>query len=470
MTTYNIGPGETYTTFTLLIATETLDDDDIVDGGGNTFREVWGPDGAGTSGHPIILRNATINGSDLLTSFSDAGSNRWYATLSGVTAADMVWDGGIFLADKKTQLVDLVNAGDWWHDTGNNRLYIFKTSQPTSVEASQRNGILAWQNYINIQNIIIEKVQNTGIDIFGATSINVSDCTIRNTSYHGIQYNASTGTVDGCTISNPGLRMGDGACVEIIAGSTVTVQNSTLFCDATYSGGNQDGIMIEKSGGAACTVTIDRNQIYGMDNSGVSVYDNGGGTITVRYNKIYDNTYHGIQLNNTGDMSNFSAYYNVIYGNGPTQTGRGLSVAANSDGGTIYNNVFYDNNSGVTLEDDCSLTNFKNNICYDNRGYGIYGEVGASITNFDYNCFNANDSADYDGFVEATNDVTDNPLFVSATNFRLQSGSPCRNAGVDLGLTQDFKGTKVPCGSNPDMGAFEFVGYPDNIVYNFAAA
>lgn len=60
--TYTIGPGQTYTTFTALVATETLAADDIVDGGGNTFTENWTVDGSGTDGHPIILRNAIVEG------------------------------------------------------------------------------------------------------------------------------------------------------------------------------------------------------------------------------------------------------------------------------------------------------------------------------------------------------------------------------------------------------------------------
>lgn len=62
--TYNIGPGQTYETFTALVATENLAAGDIVDGGGNTFAETWTVDGSGTSGNPIILRNAIIDGED----------------------------------------------------------------------------------------------------------------------------------------------------------------------------------------------------------------------------------------------------------------------------------------------------------------------------------------------------------------------------------------------------------------------
>lgn len=40
------------------------------------------------------------------------------------------------------------------------------------------------------------------------------------------------------------------------------------------------------------------------------------------------------------------------------------------------------------------------------------------------------------------------------TNFSLQSSSPCINAGVSVGLTQDINGN--PISGNPDMGAYEY--------------
>jgi hypothetical protein len=50
------------------------------------------------------------------------------------------------------------------------------------------------------------------------------------------------------------------------------------------------------------------------------------------------------------------------------------------------------------------------------------------------------------------------PLFKDAMrkNFHLSSGSPAIDAGKDLKYTKDFEGKKVPEGSAPDIGAFEF--------------
>jgi len=43
-----------------------------------------------------------------------------------------------------------------------------------------------------------------------------------------------------------------------------------------------------------------------------------------------------------------------------------------------------------------------------------------------------------------------------ANNYKLQADSPCIDAGVDVGLSQDFDGTVFH--GIPDIGAFERIG------------
>lgn len=64
---------------------------------------------------------------------------------------------------------------------------------------------------------------------------------------------------------------------------------------------------------------------------------------------------------------------------------------------------------------------------------------------------------------------TTDPLFRSATDYRLRAGSPAINAGTDVGLTTDFLGK--PVRGLPDIGAYEFQsvggGLGMGIIYGF---
>ena len=66
--------------------------------------------------------------------------------------------------------------------------------------------------------------------------------------------------------------------------------------------------------------------------------------------------------------------------------------------------------------------------------------------------------------IHATSKNAD-PLFRSATAFRLKAGSPAINAGTDVGLTTDFLGK--PIRGLPDIGAYEFYGSTGNFGFNF---
>jgi len=77
---------------------------------------------------------------------------------------------------------------------------------------------------------------------------------------------------------------------------------------------------------------------------------------------------------------------------------------------------------------------------------------------------NYNTLADWQTALAATSfsgkgvhDVSADPLFVNfATgDYRLQAGSPCINAGVDIGLTTDYAGNAIV--GLPDIGAYEYV-------------
>jgi hypothetical protein len=190
----------------------------------------------------------------------------------------------------------------------------------------------------------------------------------------------------------------------------------------------------------------------------------------IRYN--YFNGVRGRAID--GFMGHSSIYYNVIANvtDGGASSAIGLEV--NGPSNVVYNNVFYSvANIGVMFNNDPEVPDavsiFKNNIVYTptaNRAIwvttghpGITTDnnvfwPGAGATKYywegtDYTFTNWKTQSGGDAAsVEA------DPLLVSSSDFRLQAGSPAINAGIDVGLTQDFTGRFLV--GLPDIGAYEF--------------
>jgi hypothetical protein len=145
----------------------------------------------------------------------------------------------------------------------------------------------------------------------------------------------------------------------------------------------------------------------------------------------------------------------------------------------VYNNVFYNNNhtgidawpDEVAILDTLASLNFKNNIVGGDAtgvyaGFYLATQDNAVVNN---NLYYTASHPFYYATVEKTwgewqalgwdnASVNADPLFTSTVtpDFSLQSSSPAINAGVDVGLTSDYRGMTVPQGSAPDIGAYEF--------------
>lgn len=172
----------------------------------------------------------------------------------------------------------------------------------------------------------------------------------------------------------------------------------------------------------------------------------------------------------------------IITGNSAYRTGGGAF------GGTLINCTLANNTAWVgggtarnTLK-NCILTNnltthptwgagfaadFKNCTLVGNNGGGaaecaLYNSIAYYNIPYDLNaCFVVNNSCvGYGSSGAGTNGITNAPVFVDLAggNLRLQSNSPCINAGRNdfAGGATDFDGNPRLVGSTVDMGAFEF--------------
>jgi len=149
----------------------------------------------------------------------------------------------------------------------------------------------------------------------------------------------------------------------------------------------------------------------------------------------------------------------------------------------VYNNIFYKCKIGFAsyrnyngLGADVKL---RNNIFLNSTSYHIHWGSGASsyTLDSDYNLFYPTDgdlfrhnvaggemtftewqTHSVPGCTFDPNSVIGDPLFIDPENrdFHLQTGSPAVDAGIDVGLTQDFEGNPLPQDNAPDIGAYEY--------------
>ena len=153
------------------------------------------------------------------------------------------------------------------------------------------------------------------------------------------------------------------------------------------------------------------------------------------------------------------------------------------EGGKIYNNTCYGGQSNAVVLQTLAATKviFKNNILshHANNKVIIYIDdtngVDISNSTFDNNCYyRAAPTADFwayaggggDDFADwqsthsqDANGLNEDPVFTTpGTDYTLQAGSNCRDAGVDVSLTRDYAGESVPQETNPSIGAYEYTG------------
>jgi hypothetical protein len=131
----------------------------------------------------------------------------------------------------------------------------------------------------------------------------------------------------------------------------------------------------------------------------------------------------------------------------------------------IENNVFLDTIhsdyaigfwNGVPHPGDFA---YRNNIFYIPNYQRVSNDTGFIHEN---NIYYLDGKKDI-GIVPGPGDKIADPLFRDASkkDFHLAPGSPAIDAGKDLKYKNDFEGMKVPEGSAPDIGAYEFNGKSD---------
>ena len=280
----------------------------------------------------------------------------------------------------------------------------------------------------------------------------------------------------------------------------ITISNCTIHDIGVYAhaAANADSEGIGANG--PLDVTIEYNEFYNCGTA-ISFFcypDQNCPNLIIAYNYMHDMhsiagaRNRGIELSmdgsNTGDKSGCEVYGNIV----ANITSRAYSCSWQTDEVKFYNNVAYNCYTAFWFSysynsDYGPNITMKNNISFDIDFMHVYFSAGNAAQgdyaiNSDYNIFNNANLADsfrhndVGGLTkgvltvwqalsksgctfDVVNSLTGDPLFVNegGGNFALQSGSPARDKGVDVGLTEDFIGTSIPQNVLPDIGAYEFI-------------
>ena len=145
------------------------------------------------------------------------------------------------------------------------------------------------------------------------------------------------------------------------------------------------------------------------------------------------------------EMNNIYILNNVIHKSGNT-SGWGIVFEWNLTNTipwnnlVIRNNIIYNAYSPLMFENQTiDGINIDNNLIYGHKNKTIPDYNLSTVTNQTF----------------ANNLVGTDPEFVTTgSDFHLQAGSPCINAGIDVGLTTDYDGQVVS--DPPEIGAYEY--------------
>ena len=379
--------------------------------------------------------------------------------------------------------------GQFWYDAPNDRTYVRTTGDNAASNytinvcqlPARGNGLVEFngKSYVTVDGLDIAYTNSYGIHSYssgaGQTNRTVQNSTVRyvvdgaicfvadaeyysntyilnNTVHHVNMLDAFNGVY--ATLSEAiTVQHGDGF---EIGGNTVTSYYAEAIDPHT---GSKNG-------------TVHNNTVNGFlgFRTAPAIYIDGSTNIDVYNNLVYNHHLIGLPYTvayfiqvekDEWPVDNIRFYYNISYDN---DIGMNFQVI---DSGTtnisnikVYNNVFAANTTNglswtASMAGNWSGTNeIKNNIFYLN-GNDITDDAAADAsiagTTIANNFFKTGSTTETTGTSAV---VAASPLLVSSSDFRLRAGSPAINAGVDVGLTQDFFGR--PVGNPPEIGAYEY--------------
>lgn len=445
---------------------------------GDEWRDTLVPPSSGSAGLPITFGSygtgaaPIINGSTIVSSWTAEviGAYTAYKKASISSEPTQVFQNNVRLthAGSKTTMA----IGSWWWES--NTLYIRATDNvdpvAKTIEASygRSNGIYTTgKSYLTFSGLVVTKATYDGIQTNDGSHIIFTRCESSWNAYVGIIIiGASDALIDSLSSHHNGSSGAGYYRGTASFGHENIIQRSDIYDNGEHGIGITDNYCI-----------VQRNHIHENGSltvsggcTGIELYSDDGSNgwaqhNIVRYNLIWGQVSsgtdgEGIQADNGSGFTEI--YGNVACGN----DGPGFSLNRGSDV-KFYNNTSYGNNLnssgelGSTGEFRFGGPTGTNVICKNNIGHSTLSSAqaifidasvavasGLDISNncwyapnasnfYSFNGTPGNSLATWNALTGVGTDLNGNPQFTNtgAGDFTLQSGSPCIDVGVNLGLT-----------------------------------
>jgi hypothetical protein len=407
--------------------------DHILLNGGDTWREQLkhyesaGLPGArivydayGTGAKPVIMGSQDLSATGVWTSL---GSNVWQATTAS-QVGNLIMNSEAVIGVKQATLVACDAQGDYYSPPDSTYIKMYSVGNPgtfyTHIEAATADFGRMNQNYVTLRNLAFKYHGWHGIVPQATTGATIEYCDFK--------------YIGGCD-DGDGYRDGNG-----IMAYQSTHDFTCRYC--TFDNIWETAISHQSSGsGISHTNLYEHHNIFTQCGKCVDLWVYSSSSNTCDNWRWVNNV-----MFDTGGGSFLAQYTNGLFSNnvGGLQAVRihPIGIVTNSK---VQNNIFAGTAAAyVTVPVDWAYS-----IAGVDIDYNCYYPDGAAFFSFE------NTDTNFAGWKSGTgkdaHSIITNPTFVGASDFHLQAGSPCINAGTDVGM-----GFPV-LGAAPDMGIYEEV-------------
>lgn len=256
-----------------------------------------------------------------------------------------------------------------------------------------------------------------------------------------------------------------------------------VSCDISESGAGWSGVRYGNEGhgirvnadtgaGSMDTISIEHTAVRNCENAGIYI---GGeaGTVDISRSLIQGNRAAGIKCNGLSGVATLRLCLTsslVLNHDGASSIGVGYNVV-NGNGLELAHNTFVGNRIGLYVGSCGGEAAIRNNVWYSSSTSHthLYAAAGFSPAALDYNCYHEHGGSiiGWEGSAYASvsafsgarswdsHSIGADPLFENAaSDWRLTSASPCKNAGTAAAVWYDCAGALFHA-LTPSMGAYQ---------------